>query len=100
MNRTLRRSIRTIIGLGIAAGISTAVIMSCTTDKPSYSGLDPDKILHLAGEEAGQIDGPYVRLQRQLNIANRETTNGHWADSRATLVEARKTLESAKPADL
>ncbi len=100
MNRIIRRSLATTVVLGAALGISAAVFVSCTPQKPSYTGLDPDRILHMAGEEAGAIDAPYVRLQRQLNIANRENENGHWTDSRATLVEARKTLESAKADDL
>ncbi|MDB5323019.1 MAG: hypothetical protein JWN40_4650 [Phycisphaerales bacterium] len=59
------------------------------------AALDPDRILHMAGEEAGQINAPKERLTRQLNIANRQTENGHAADARKTLAEARSTIEHA-----
>lgn len=59
------------------------------------AALDPDRILHMAGEEAGQINAPKERLTRQLNIANRQTENSHAADARKTLAEARSTIEHA-----
>src|SRR5437764_474274 len=59
------------------------------------SGLDADRILHMAGEEAGQIPAPKERLTRQLNIANRETQTGQPGNARNTLVLARQTLEQA-----
>jgi hypothetical protein len=80
--------------------LTAAIMTGCTTAQPTYHTVDADRILDMAGQEAGQIHSPYDRLSRQLNIANRETTNGHDADARATLVEARKTLESAGKGDL
>lgn len=59
------------------------------------SRLDPERILHMAGEEAGQINAPRERLTRQLNIANRQTEHGHADDARRTLAQARETLEHA-----
>ena len=57
--------------------------------------LDPDRILHMAGDEAGQIAAPKERLTRQLNIANRETQTGRPANALNTLAQARQTLEHA-----
>lgn len=72
-----------------------ALLTGCTSS-PDTTGLDPDRILHMAGEEAGQITAPKERLTRQLNIADRQNRNGHHDDARKTLREARKTLESAQ----
>jgi hypothetical protein len=62
-----------------------------TVDRP----LDADRLLHMAGEEAGQITAPRDRLARQLNIANRETESGRPGAARQTLRAARDTLEHA-----
>jgi hypothetical protein len=69
------------------------VIAGC--QQTATSNVDPDRILHMAGEEAGQINAPRERLTRQLNIANRQTEHGHAADARKTLAQARDTLEHA-----
>ncbi len=71
-----------------------AFIPACTQTSPT-DALDPDRLLHMAGEEAGQIPSPRERLTRQLNIADREIRFGRPGDARATLRDARKTLESA-----
>jgi hypothetical protein len=65
----------------------------CSYTPPSR--LDPDRILHMAGEEAGLINAPRERLTRQLNIANRETESGKPAEARKTLAQACETLEKA-----
>jgi len=62
----------------------------------AVTGLDPDRILHMAGEEAGLIGAPKERLTRQLNISNRESSMGRKADARVTLGKARETLEKAE----
>lgn len=69
------------------------LLAGCTTD-PSAS-IDPDRLLHMAGEEAGQIASPKDRLTRQLNIANRETDARRLDAARKTLRDARATLEHA-----
>ena len=68
------------------------LIVGC---QETTSTVDPERILHMAGEEAGQINSPKERLTRQLNIANRQTEHGHAADARKTLAQARETLEHA-----
>jgi hypothetical protein len=74
----------------LALGI---VVAGCESQPPR--GLDPDRILHMAGEEAGQIAAPRERLTRQLNIANRETQSGKPANGLKTLAVARQTLDQA-----
>jgi hypothetical protein len=59
------------------------------------SKLDADRILRMAGDEAGLIVAPKDKLTRQLNIANRQADTGKPAESRATLALARQTLEKA-----
>jgi hypothetical protein len=76
-----------------------AFFLGCES-QPTTTPLDPDRILHMAGEEAGQIASPRDRLTRQLNIANRETETGKPANARNTLALARKTLEDAGKKDL
>lgn len=75
--------------------VLAAFIMIVGCQSRTGTALDPDRILHMAGEEAGQISSPKERLTRQLNIANRQTENGHTADARKTLAEARGTIEHA-----
>ena len=72
-----------------------AVGLLITGCQETTSRLDPERILHMAGEEAGQIKAPKERLTRQLNIANRQTEHGQAADARKTLAQARETLEHA-----
>jgi hypothetical protein len=62
--------------------------------------IDPDRLLHMAGEEAGQITAPKDRLTRQLNIADRENDAGRRDAARNTLRAARETLERADPSAL
>jgi hypothetical protein len=78
------------LGLIITVLLIAGCQQSANSDAP-----DPDRLLHMAGEEAGQITAPRERLARQLNIANRETAAGHPADARKTLADARQTLECA-----
>jgi hypothetical protein len=73
----------------------TLLLLSTGCRQNATAALDPDRILHMAGEEAGQINAPRERLTRQLNIANRQTEHGHPADARKTLAQARQTLEHA-----
>src|SRR3954447_8192693 len=77
----------------IALLVVVILIAGCQTR--TGTALDPDRILHMAGEEAGKINAPKERLTRQLNIANRQTENGHAGDARKTLAEARSTIEHA-----
>lgn len=77
----------------IALIVALIVIGGCRSNQTN--AVDPDRILHMAGEEAGQINAPKERLTRQLNIANRQTENGHAGDARKTLAEARSTIEHA-----
>lgn len=72
----------------------TLLLTGCTSSDPSAS-IDPDRLLHMAGEEAGQITSPKDRLTRQLNIANRETDARRLDAARQTLRDARATLEHA-----
>jgi hypothetical protein len=71
-------------------------LISCTSKRSD--GLDPDRVLHMAGEEAGQITNPKARLTRQLNVAYRQIENRRLADARATLGRARATMEAAHDA--
>src|SRR5687768_259379 len=68
------------------------VLASCTSDVRE-DGLDPDRVLHMAGEEAGGIANPTAGLTRQLNIAFRQIQHLRLADARGTLGRARQTLE-------
>jgi hypothetical protein len=77
-----------------------AVMLFAGCQQHPTTAVDPDRILHMAGEEAGQINAPKERLTRQLNIANRQTENGHAGDARKTLAEARSTIEHADKAAL
>src|SRR6266550_5241630 len=77
----------------IALLVVVILIVGCQSR--TGTALDPDRILHMAGEEAGLITAPKERLTRQLNIANRQTENGHPADARRTLADARQTIEHA-----
>src|SRR5437763_14237706 len=83
----------------LAVGVVVAVVLAglgpagCGQSRPV--GGDPNRILAMAGEEAGQIPSSKERLTRQLNIADRQNDNGRPADARATLAAARQTLESA-----
>ena len=72
-------------------------LASCTSDR-APDGLDADRVLHMAGQEAGQISNPTARLTRQLNIAFRQINHAKLADARSTLAQARKTLESVHDA--
>jgi hypothetical protein len=72
-------------------------LASCTSER-APDGLDADRVLHMAGEEAGQIPNPTARLTRQLNIAFRQIGYVKLADARTTLAQARKTLESTHDA--
>jgi hypothetical protein len=67
------------------------LLTGCTTS--ITSPIDPDRLLHMAGEEAAAITAPKERLTRQLNIANRQTDNNRPADAKSTLRAARDTLE-------
>jgi hypothetical protein len=75
--------------------ILVGLVLIAGCNQNHSTALDPDRILHMAGEEAGQITAPKERLTRELNIANRQTENGHPADARKTLADARKTIEHA-----
>jgi hypothetical protein len=77
-----------------------AILAGCATAEPTYHTVDPDRILTMAGQEAGQITSPLERLSTRLNIANRQSNSGRNADARATLAAARQTLESAGKFDL
>ena len=66
----------------MVGAMTSVLVVGCAPATPTYTGLDPDRILHMAGEEAGQIDAPYERLTRQLNIANRQTINGRADEAR------------------
>src|SRR4051812_10069626 len=85
-----------------AAGVLGAATALTLAGAGCSAGVDPhrldaDRILHMAGEEAGQIDRPKKRLTRQLNVADRQITNSRIGDARATLAEAWRTLEAAPP---
>ena len=84
--------------LSIALVTLTTLLLGCQS--PGPTPIDPDRLLHMAGEEAGQITAPRERLTRQFNIANRETEAGRTADARQTLRAARQTLEHADAAAL
>lgn len=73
-------------------------VPACTT--PVSSGLDPDRLLNMAGEEAGAITAPKERFTRQLNIADRQIDNHRGHEARDTLRAARATLERADQAAL
>jgi hypothetical protein len=78
--------------------VLATLVVGCSSDPAAT--IDPDRLLHMAGEEAGQITAPRERLTRQLNIANRET-DAHRPDAaRKTLRDARSTLEHADNAAL
>jgi hypothetical protein len=77
----------------LALIVVAILIVGC--QERTQNNVDADRILHMAGEEAGQINAPKERLTRQLNIANRQTEHGHAADARNTLAQARETLEHA-----
>lgn len=72
--------------------IAAIVLAGCSSPE---SKLDADRILKMAGDEAGLIAAPKDKLTRQLNIANRQADTGKPIESRATLALARKTLEAA-----
>jgi hypothetical protein len=74
------------------------LLVSCTSGR--VDGFDPDRILHMAGEEAGQITNPTARLTRQLNVAYRQIENRRKTDARATLAGARQTMESVHDASV
>jgi hypothetical protein len=76
------------------APVVLALLLGCQSQ--STNVLDSDRILHMAGEEAGQITAPRERLTRQLNIANRETETGQPGNARKTLALARQTIERAE----
>lgn len=57
---------------------------------------DPDRLLHMAGEEAALIQDGKLRLARQLAIAFRQNANGRYGDARSTLARARQTLAAAE----
>jgi hypothetical protein len=78
-----------------SVAILAVVFLITGCQHQSVGQIDPDRILGMAGEEAGQINAPQERLTRQLNIANRQTENGHATDARKTLAEARSTIEHA-----
>jgi hypothetical protein len=59
------------------------------------SNVDPDRILSMANDETAQITSPKARLTRQLNIANRQTETRQPTAARATLAQARATIEHA-----
>jgi hypothetical protein len=69
------------------------LLLGCQS--PGPTPIDPDRLIRMAGEEAGQITAPRERLTRQFNIANRETQAGRAADARQTLRAARDTLAHA-----
>jgi hypothetical protein len=77
------------------------LLVGCTPPPPDpkYHEIDPDKLLNIAGREAGLISNVRDRITRQLNIANRENNNNHFDDARKTLSEARKTMESPAASD-
>ncbi|HYE18543.1 MAG TPA: hypothetical protein VEA69_08865 [Tepidisphaeraceae bacterium] len=83
----------TLLPRATVAALTITAVLGCTRITPTGQ-LDPDRILHMAGEEAGQIASPRDRLARQLNVADRETLFGQPAAARTTLREARKTLEA------
>jgi hypothetical protein len=73
--------------------VIVAILAGCSPTQESK--LDADRILKMAGDEAGLIAAPKDKLTRQLNIANRQAETGKPTESRATLALARKTLETA-----
>lgn len=83
------------LALGVLIAIGGVALLSAGCGQSRPAGGDANRILAMAGEEAGQIPAAKERLTRQLNIANRQTDNGRPADARATLAAARQTLESA-----
>lgn len=76
--------------------IVLASVCGCSVPE---SRLDADRILRMAGDEAGLITAPKDKLTRQLNVANREAETGKPTEARATLALARQTLENAKKED-
>src|SRR5689334_17342286 len=68
-------------------------VVGCTQSTPS--NLDPDRLLQLADDEAGQIAAPKERLTRQLNIANYQIHAGRADSARNTLRQAKETLDHA-----
>jgi hypothetical protein len=80
----------------IAVVVLSLPLASCTSQP--RDGFNPDRILHMAGEEASQIHNPRERLARQLNIAFRQIGNGKQADARSTLAQARRTMEASHDA--
>ena len=76
-----------------SALIIVALITGCA--RTPHNTLDPDRLLRMANDEAGQITSPKERLTRQLNIANHQTQTGHPAQARDTLAQAHQTLEHA-----
>jgi hypothetical protein len=75
------------------------LLASCTAEVRE-DGLDPDRVLHMAGEEAGGIANPTARLTRQLNVAFRQIQHMRLADARSTLGRARGTLEGVHDASV
>ena len=78
--------------------LAVAVLLASCTSERLPDALDPNRVLHMAGQEAGEIPNPTARLTRQLNIAFRQIGFAKLADARATLAQARKTLESTHDA--
>lgn len=76
------------------------VPMTCLLGACAGSGRtgpdDPDRLLHMAGEEAALIQDGRLRLARQLAVAFRQNANGRYGDARTTLARARQTLAAAE----
>ena len=85
----MTQSIPPAVALFVAA-LLTAGCQHETTPK-----VDADRILRMAGDEAGQITLPANRLSRQLNVAYLLIHTGKPAGARPTLAQARETIEHA-----
>ncbi len=71
---------------------AVALLAGCTSESAPPTADRSRRLLTLAAGEAGGIADAQPRLKRQLNLADRQLSQGNPADARRTLAAAQKTL--------
>ena len=100
-----RKLATTLIMLAIGLAVAGICLHGCAAPSPVTGNLHIEearsqKLTALAAEEADQIGEVDMRLTRQLNLADTQSTRGWEADARTTLAAARKTLNAPEAAKL
>ena len=91
-----KRKLALALILATTSIVGIARLSGCTSTLPVTGNLHVEearsqKLMALAADEAGKISDVDMRLTRQLNLADLQSTRDWNADARKTLAAARNT---------